>query len=626
MQAGTKEDAFINLEFSSKHALKPVVGRVFSEEQLFMSESDGSSYPNGGLRNTHTAAAYMGWDRSSPPFIRGDTVYIPSTFAAWTGAALDYKTPLLKAQTAIDKAATRMCHHLGMSDVKSVHLNLGWEQEYFLVPLELYNKRPDLVQCGRTVFGQLPPRNQQNSDLYFGPISPRIKAYMAELQTELWRVGIAISVNHNEVAPCQHELSPIFSPVNVSVDQNIVCGEIMKTLAAKHNLAVMLHEKPFADINGSGKHANWSLGTDTGVNLCNPGKTEATEAAFAAMVAVIMHAFNNHQEVIRTGVGSNGNDFRLGGHEAPPAIISLATGVALGAHMEAIAAGGPLAGYDGGRKSPKKIDYGSASVVPATASVEDRNRTAPMPFCGNRFELRAVGSAQNPSFAMTCLAMCLAEGCDAVSDLVEQESMSIRAAVGKIVEVNKIIMFNGDGYSKEWHHEAEHVRKLKVLTTTVDALDIFNSDSVKKIFSKHAIYTPEEVDAVTEIMYQQYSNEVQIELGTMINMVNQGILPACAKDLKAYEGTNLAGPRAGVYEKVTKTLTTLNDLLAGFDTLESAKEAARYSVDTAKPGMVKARVAVEDCEKLMDKDLYPYPTYLDMLFPHHNQPSGFPNF
>jgi glutamine synthetase len=619
MRAGTKLDAFIDLDFGSDSPLKPIVGEEFGASKLFISETDGSSFPNGGLRATHTAAAFMNWDRTSAPFVRGDTLYFPCAFTAWNGESLDYKTPLLRSQRAVSDESVRLLKHMGHDDVKKVHANVGWEQEFFVIPLEVYNARPDLVACERTVLGATPPREQQLSCDYFSKIQPRVRAYLEDLQTEMWKCGISNSVLHNEVAPSQHELSPIFALTNVSSDQNILCVELMEDLAADHDLKVLFHEKPFADVNGSGKHCNWGLNTDTGINLYDPGNDQE---AFSAFTTALIHGLYNFPAIFRTSYASYGNDFRLGGHEAPPAILSMYAGPTLGAHLEAIANdGGPLAGYDGGRYGGKVLDSGAPELGPVGAGIEDRNRTAPVPFCGNRMEFRAVGSNQNISMTMTMANVAAAEGLSVISDKIEAGA-SPRDAVAEVLSDAMPVMFNGDGYHSDWHHEAENVRGLPNLPTTIDALRGFVSDKNKALFAKHAVYSPAEVESVTNIMYDKYAMDVQIEANTMIKMINQAILPACAADLKAYDGTNLAGDRPAAYKAIADATAALQATVDAYPA-DDGEEGAVYSCDVVRPAMAAVRAAHDVAECLIDSDKYPFPTYEQCLFGHHSDGRNF---
>lgn len=493
--------------------------------QFMMAETDGSSFPNGGLRQTHTAAAYMATDRTSPPYILGDTLYIPAALVSYEGHALDHKTGLLRSQEAVSAQGTRLLHHLGFDEVTNVHANVGCEQEVFMIPRDLVVDRPDLLQSGRTVIGSLPPKGQQLSDHYFTKVNPRVNDVFVELQKALWECGISDVVYHNEVAPSQHELSPIFTLTNVAADQNILLSELMQEIALKHGFIALTHEKPFQGINGSGKHCNWGLNANwRNMNLCvrgsscvlpyeakrppllncrySPGKTAESQRAFIAFTSALMHAFHKYPEALRAAVATAGNDHRLGADEAPPAIFSVFLGHTLGAHMENIVKGGPLEGYTGGRYGDRIIDSRTKALGPIAGSREDRNRTAPIPFCGNRFEFRAVGSEQNISLPMTVLNTAVADGCSAISDLVES-GVPVDDAVRTVIKDNMNIVFNGNGYSKEWHQEAEFERGLPNLKDTPTAWNEFTSDKTKSLFAKHNVFSDEEVEALRRINLQR---------------------------------------------------------------------------------------------------------------------------
>lgn len=617
MKSGTKTDAFVDLNYGDKTPLKSI--KVdFDAGKLFMSETDGSSFPNGGLRCTHTAAAYMVIDKSSNQYIKDDVLYIPACFIAWTGEALDYKTPLLRSQEAVSREGTRLCHNMGFTDVKKVHANVGCEQEFFAIPRELAAARPDILATGRTLFGAATARGQELSDHYFGRIYPRVKAFLKEFQAETWKLGISSVVYHNEVAPAQHEWSPIFSIVNQAADQNILATEVAEEIGLKHDLLILHHEKPFAGINGSGKHCNWGLNSDTGMNLFTTGKTKETEALFIAFTTALTHGVSNYGEAIRCSVASSGNDHRLGAQEAPPAIISIATGKLLEAKLEEVAKGGELSGYTAKRYGEATMGTGSRATGKIGRGTEDRNRTAPLPFCGNRFEFRAVGSAQNISVPLTVINTVTAEGCAAISDLIESGKSS-QEAVTIVLNNSKRAIFNGNGYSSEWHKEATEVRGLSNLATTADAWSVWDSEKNKALFDKHKIYTPAETVAVKNINLERYVLDLEIEADTMVKMVNQAILPACAADLKAYDGTGLAGSRKDVYSAMASALTKLVEVRAAAPHDADPVTAANYAKDQLKPAMNALRAAQDTAEGLIDSKLYPFPTYEDMLFPHQFQ-------
>jgi glutamine synthetase len=611
---GLKKDTFIDLDWGAGGTVLPAVPGAFSGSLLYQSETDGSSFPNGGLRATHTAAAYMSWDRLSPPFVRGDTVYIPSSFITWTGAAEDEKTPLLRSQEAVNKEGVRLMKAIG-TECNEVVCNVGWEQEFFCIDVENYLQRPDLMAAGRTLIGAQPPRGQQTDYNYFNVTQPRVANFLEEVQAELWAIACPLSVTHNEVAPSQYEFSPIFSLTNISNDTNTASMEILSEVATRHGLAVLCHEKPFAGINGSGKHNNWGLNTDTGDNLYAPGKTAEAQARFMTMVAVLAQAVNRHGDLIRCSVASAGNDHRLGAQEAPPAIISLYTGVAMEAHIKSIIGGGDLEGYG---NETKMVAAGARAVPDIEAGTEDRNRTAPFPFCGNRFEFRAVGSQQNIAFPLAVLHSAVAESLGEMADCIEG-GMSQKEATAKLFAENERIIFNGNGYDEAWHHEAEHDRGLPNLRNTVDAFEIFANDKAKDLFSKANVYTPAEVDARQEISLEAYTNTITLESSCMIEMIETGILPACAADLNAYGNSGLEGDRPTLYKDVAAKTKDLADALDALPTEGDAvvHAQARYCADVVKPAMEALRLAADEAELVIAADKYPYPKYREMLYDHH---------
>jgi glutamine synthetase len=609
---GLKHDAFIDLDFGDAEVVKPIVTGSFNGSKLFMNETDGSSFPNGGLRATHTAAAYNSWDRLSPPFIQGDTLYIPAAFVAWTGAALDHKTPLLRSQEAINTAGMRLLKNLGDTTSEQVVSNVGWEQEFFVIDREMFLRRPDLMLTGRTVLGGLPARNQQTDMNYFGPMQPRVKALMEEVQAEAWKVGMAMSVYHNEVAPGQHEYSPIFSLTNIANDQNQLAMQMTNDIAARHGLVVLYHEKPFAGINGSGKHNNWGLNTDSGKNLYAAGKTEESQSDFVAFVAALSYAVNKHADVIRCSIATAGNDHRLGAQEAPPAIISLYTGPTLEGHLKSVMEGGALAGYG---ENTKMIPYGTAAVADVGGGQEDRNRTAPLPFCGNRFEFRAVGSSQNIAFPLTVLNTAVADGCDAISEKIEG-GMSPRDAVSEVLTDNWRCIFNGNGYSDEWPIEAE-ARGLLNLKNSPAAFATFADEKNQVLFEKHNIFSRDETVARAETLHEQYIAQVTMEADIMIEMMETGIIPACAEDLKTYEGTKMGGDRGALYEDMAAASKTLAEVLSNLP--EGEHESAAYCADTLIPAMNDVRELADTAEKKCTRALWPYPTYGDIIFTHQTE-------
>jgi glutamine synthetase len=612
MLGGLKYDAFIDKDWKSKSANKPFE-EAFPAERLFVGETDGSSFPNGGLRVTHRAAAFTTWDRGSPPVVLGDTLLIPCAFLTQLGTSIDEKTPLLRSSDAIQREGLRLLKNMGKdSEATMIHNYLGWEQEFFVVDAELYKQRPDLVNCGRTLMGNLPPRNQQGSLCYFSPVPKSVDALMLNLQAKMVELGCPMIVRHNEVAPGQHEMSPIFTVSNASADQNVLFMQIANDEAAKYGLQVLFHEKPFAGINGSGKHSNWSVGTDTGTNFFAPGKTDDSLEIYCAGIACLAYGLNQHTQLVRSCVASAGNDFRLGAQEAPPAIVSLYPGVKFEEHVDAIINGGPLTGFSAERVM---VDPGSRNTVNVPGGAEDRNRTAPFPHCGNRFEFRATGSSQNCSMPIAVCNTIFSSGMSHLSGLIEG-GMSLRDAVAQMYKENRQIIFTGNGYSAEWPEEAAK-RGLPNLKTAPEAARAYNCENSKEVFKKFGILEPEEVDARQELMYENYSICVSTEAETMIQMVDSGIVPACAKDLSIYkDAPKLAGDRPKVYDRITAETKKLQDMLGKVPS-DSAEKEAFYYCETVKPQMESLRSHLDKAEQLMSTDVYPFPTYEQLLYSHY---------
>jgi len=603
-----KMDTLIDLDWSSNEATKPF-GVALPFERLFVGETDGSSFPNGGLRATHTAAAFTTWDRSSPCFVSDKILRIPCSFVTHLGAAIDDKTPLLRSTDAVNKQGLRLLRAINIgADAKAIHSFLGWEQEFFVITAEHYRARPDLVACGRTLIGKLPSRNQQGELNYFAPPPSAVQLLMSNIQVEMLRIGVPMAVMHNEVAPAQHEMSPVYCQASFSCDNNVMFMEVAAKEAAKLGLAVLFHEKPFAGINGSGKHNNWSIGTDTGMNFFYPGKTDKARELFVTAIASLAYGLCQHNELVRCAVASAGNDHRLGAQEAPPAIISLYPGTGFETHVDAVIAGGPLLGY-GAEKTA--VDPRAASAMPVATGIEDRNRTAPFPFCGNRFEFRAVGSTQNCSFPIAVCNTVMAAGMAHISSLIEG-GLSHRDAVAKVFKENRHIIFTGNGYSSEWPAEAEK-RGLPNLTTTPLAAATFNSPKNKAVFKEMGIFSPEECDARAEVMFETYVTTLSIEVQTLIRMVECGILPACMLDLRNYEALPaLAGDRQKVYSSIKTESDKLAKMMAALPSGLTAQ--ASYLCDKVKPQMSEVRNLVDKAEGLLERGLYPYPTYEAMVY------------
>jgi len=618
--SGGKLNTFLDLDYGHPDTLKPIVGgaETFDGFKLFFSETDGSSFPNGGLRNTHTAAAYMSWDKTSPPYVRNGTLYIPSAFVTYMGDALDHKTPLLRSQEAINKEGIRLLRHLGDETAQEVVSNVGCEQEYFLVDRDHYNARPDLVMSGRMLFGGVSEREQEGCEQYFGPPNPRARAFMDAISADFVKMGISMNVFHNEVAPAQHELCPVFCLTNVAADQNVLAMEIMSEVAASHGLTVLFHEKPFAGVNGNGKHCNWGLNTDSGKNLFKPGKTAESQSDFIASLAALAYALNNHGDVLRCGVASAGNDHRLGAQEAPPAIVSLYTGRVLEQHLTNIVNdGADLAGYNPSVDG-QMLSFGTSAVEAVPASAEDRNRTAPFPFCGNRFEFRAVGASQNIAMPLTYVNTAVAAGFSALSERIES-GLSARDAVAEVLQENFRVIFNGDGYSAEWVDEAER-RGLANLTNATKALATLDSDKNKKLFASCNVFGEHELTARKDILLGEVANAIVIEAKTALRMVETGYAPAFATDLKTYADAGLeAGERRSIYEAVQEQAGVLADAISAFPDDGSALDQAEYASDVLRPAMNELRGFVDKGEGLCEASLVPYAGYQQILFDHQSE-------
>jgi glutamine synthetase len=608
-----KMDTLVDLDFGSNSANKPMYA-VLPYERLFQGETDGSSFPNGGLRVTHAAAAFTVWDRSSPPFIVGTTLRIPSSFLTHYGKSIDDKTPLLRSMDAVSREGLRLLKNLGLaSDAKCLRSYLGWEQEFFVVSADLYKKRPDLVNTGRTLIGKLPTRGQQMDLNYFAPVPDSVDQLLKEVQHEMLRCGTAMAVRHNEVAPGQHEMSPVFGVANFSADNNVFFMETCNRLAAKYGLMVLFHEKPFAGINGSGKHANWSVGTDTGINFFYPGKTDECRTIYTAALACLSHGIMQYNEMLRCAVAHAGNDHRLGAQEAPPAIISLYPGTGFEAHVDAVIGGGDLHTF---KAEKKKQSTGCNASMDVESNVEDRNRTAPFPFCGNRYEFRAVGSSQNCSMPVMLCNAVMAAGMDELSTRIEGGAKT-RDAVADMYKLNRKVIFTGNGYSAEWPQQAKE-RGLANLKTTPEAIKTWAQEKHVKLFDKLKILSAEETEARTEVMYEAYNTTLVVEANTIVNMVQTGILPACAKDLAIYkDAPSLAGDRQKVYDSIKTENDKLSGLIKNIPHDDMVKEAD-YLCNVVKAQMQVVRNFVDEAEGLIQADLYPYPTYESMLNHHHH--------
>ena len=607
-------------------------GRVimeFSGKELIKGEPDASSFPSGGLRATFEARGYTAWDPTSYAFIKDKTLCIPTAFCSYGGEALDKKTPLLRSMQALNKQALRILRLFGNTDVKCVRTSVGPEQEYFLVDKALYEKRKDLVFCGRTLFGAKAPKGQEMDDHYFGVIKPRVAAYMADLNEELWKLGILAKTEHNEVAPSQHELAPIYTTTNIATDHNQLTMEIMQKVAAKHGLVCLLHEKPFAGVNGSGKHNNWSLATDTGVNLLTPGETPYENAQFLLFLCAVIKAVDDYQDLLRLSVATAGNDHRLGANEAPPAVVSMFLGDELTAVLDAIENDAP---YSGSEKTMMKL---GVHVLPKfTRDTTDRNRTSPFAFTGNKFEFRMLGSSNSIACANIMLNAAVAESLKIYADRLENADnfeIALHKMIKKTIKDHKKIIFNGNGYDDAWIKEATEKRGLLNLRTTPDAMPAMLSEKNVKMLTSHKIFSPAELHSRYEILLENYSKTVNIEALTMVDMAKKEILPAVEKYTKSLADT-LAAKKAAVaglpckYETATVTkLSALSDSIADatddleaeiekFQAIEDVTEAANDTRDVILGKMDSLRAVCDEAETITAKEFWPFPTYSDLLF------------
>ena len=603
----------------------------FSGKELVKGEPDASSFPSGGLRATFEARGYTAWDPTSPAFIKDGTLYIPTAFCSYSGEALDKKTPLLRSMDTLNKAAVNMLHVLGNKGIKHVSTTVGPEQEYFLVPKELYKERKDLVFCGRTLLGAPAPKGQEMEDHYFGTLKPKVAAYMHDLDVELWKLGIPAKTKHNEVAPAQHELAPVFDTTNVAVDHNQLTMEIMKKVADKHNMVCLLHEKPFEGINGSGKHNNWSMSTDTGVNLLDPGKTPAENTQFLVFLVAVIKAVDDYADLLRVSVASAGNDHRLGANEAPPAIVSIFLGDELTDVLKSIENDTFFS-----NKHAVQMDIGAKVLPHFIKDTTDRNRTSPFAFTGNKFEFRMLGSAAsvaNPNIVLnTAVAEVLAEFSAALKDVPEEEmENAVHALLKKTIEEHKRIIFNGNGYTDEWVEEAEK-RGLYNLKTTPDALPHFIAEKNIALFTKHGIFTKEELFSRYEIWLENYYKTINIESNTLAEMIQKQVIPSVytyvekLADTAAAKKSVVADVSVASEVALISKLSTLADTMAtDLETLKADTAKALASSDdvlacskayqeTVLEDMETLRKSADEAEALIPDELLPYPTYDELLF------------
>ena len=601
----------------------------FSGKELIQGEPDASSFPSGGLRATFEARGYTAWDPTSYAFIKGHTLCIPTAFCSYSGEALDKKTPLLRSMQALNKQALRVLKLFGNEDVKCVRPCVGPEQEYFLIDKAMYEKRKDLVFCGRTLFGAKPPKGQELDDHYFGAIKPRVEAYMEDLNTELWKLGILAKTEHNEVAPSQHELAPIFSVANIATDHNQLTMEIMQKVASRHDLVCLLAEKPFAGVNGSGKHNNWSLATDTGVNLFKPGETPYENAQFLLFLCAAVQAVDNYQDLLRLSVATAGNDHRLGANEAPPAVISIFLGDELTAVLDAIETDTP---YSGTEKTVLKL---GVHVLPKfTRDTTDRNRTSPFAFTGNKFEFRMVGSSDSIACANIMLNAAMAETLKEFADRLEgvpDFESALHDLIKETIKAHKRIIFNGNGYDDAWIKEATEKRGLLNLRTTPDALATVLEKKNVEMLTSLKIFSEAEIRSRYEICLENYCKTVNIEGLTMVDMARKEILPAVEAYLGDLSGT-VAAKTAAVpglackYEKdliskLSKLADEISDAASSLDTtlirlkaIPDVTDAAYVIRDVVLQKMAELRVVCDEAESITADKYWPFPTYGDLLF------------
>ena len=601
----------------------------FSGKELIQGEPDASSFPSGGLRATFEARGYTAWDPTSYAFIKGKTLCIPTAFCSYGGEALDKKTPLLRSMEALNKQALRILHLFGNDDVKCVRTSVGPEQEYFLIDKEMYDKRSDLRFTGRTLFGAKPPKGQEMDDHYFGVIKPRVAAYMEELNEELWKLGILAKTEHNEVAPAQHELAPIYSTTNIATDHNQLTMEIMQKVAAKHGLVCLLHEKPFAGVNGSGKHNNWSMATDAGVNLLSPGETPYENAQFLLFLCAVIKAVDDYQDLLRLSVATAGNDHRLGANEAPPAVVSMFLGDELNAVLEAIENDIP---YAGAEKMQMKL---GVDVLPKfNRDTTDRNRTSPFAFTGNKFEFRMLGSSNSIACANIMLNSAVAESLKSYADRLEKAENfedALHEMIRKTIKDHKHIIFNGNGYDDTWIKEATEKRGLLNYRTTPDCMPHLLDEKNVKMLTSHGVFSEAELKSRCDIMLENYCKTVVIEANTMVDMAKTQIAPAVeeyivelAKAVSAKKSVD-AGLACCYESGLIKKLSALTERIAiKTEELEKALIELHHAEDSVMEAnmirdvvlvkMGELRLACDEAETVTAKKYWPFPTYGDLLF------------
>ena len=616
-----KHDSFISPSGAGRIIME------FSGKELVRGEPDASSFPSGGLRSTFEARGYTVWDTTSYAFIKDGTLYIPTAFCSYSGEALDKKTPLLRSMEALDKQALRILKLFGNTTARQVAATVGPEQEYFIIDKKLFLKRPDLIYTGRTLFGARPPKGQELDDHYFGTLKPRVSAFMHDLDEELWKLGVYAKTKHNEVAPAQHELAPIFVTTNIATDHNQLMMELLKSVADKHGLACLLHEKPFAGVNGSGKHNNWSIATDTGINLLEPGETPFQNAQFLLFLVAVIKAVDEYQNLLRVSVASAGNDHRLGANEAPPAIVSMFLGEELTNILEAIESG---SAYKNDQKQQMEI---GVTVLPHfPKDMTDRNRTSPMAFTGNKFEFRMVGSTFSISGPNIVLNTIVAEVLSQFADILEKSkdlTADLAALVKKTYSAHKRIIFSGNNYAEEWAIEAQR-RGLSNFKTTVDTLPEYISKKNIEVLTKHHVLTEAEIHSRYEIRLEAYCKTIHIEALTMVDIVKGGIIPACInyqddlakllknkKSIGGYDTSleeDLLGRISKLSASLLKKLTVLeNAILESKEDREILAEASFYR-DKVCTAMSELREIVDELETLVAKKYWPLPSYAELLY------------
>ena len=601
----------------------------FSGKELIKGEPDASSFPSGGLRATFEARGYTAWDPTSYAFIKDHTLCIPTAFCSYSGEALDKKTPLLRSMQAINRQAMRILKLFGNDDVKYIRTCVGPEQEYFLIDKELFDKRPDLKYTGRTLFGAMPPKGQEMDDHYFGVIKPRVAEFMEDLNEELWKLGILAKTEHNEVAPAQHELAPIYSTTNVATDSNQLTMEIMKKVARRHGMVCLLHEKPFAGVNGSGKHNNWSVSTDTGVNLLSPGKTPYENAQFLLFLVAVIQAVDDYQDLLRLSVATAGNDHRLGANEAPPAIISVFLGDELTAILNAIKNDTPYKGAE-----EVKLKLGVHALPRFFRDTTDRNRTSPFAFTGNKFEFRSLGSSNSIACANIMLNSAVAESLRQYADELEQAEdfeTALHELIKRVITEHERILFDGNGYGEEWIKEATEVRGLSNLKTTADAMPHLLDKKNVEMLVKHKVFTETEAHSRCEIMLENYVKTVNIEGLTMVDMVRKNYLPAIERYLYRLSQTTVLMRQASPNVKCKYEVSTLERLseltdyimdavidlegaLSTFKEFTDVFESSAFVRDEMLPKMETLRKYVDEAEMLTSQKDWPFPSYGQLLF------------